>query len=389
MAVGAILLALSAGAVESPTDTVARVRAAAQHSAVADARLYQAVAVASGLDYFNKRASGQTAEDKLLDMRRMAHNETLKDEAMHMASDWHYFDATSWVQYCAPLFHDHRERLAARPALFVEFGSGVGAFARVVLRRFPLSAGVGITLGAKELRVARQMLRAYEDGGRFVSVQGDMQEQPLPPKFAALAGRVDHVFVPGSLLFARDFRHVHAVLQNAMRLLRPGGHLTANTIPESEAGRGSGHLVIPRRFFVAEAARCGCFEVAKLVSGGESLAAPVTPFASARAAEAHFHLRQRIFVDLAKRRGNLTRREQTQCERCPAQEQGRFGERPPSPKRGAAADRWWRWRPPWLDAAKRRPGALHGALPRPGAIPDRQAVHSKSNTLSDSRRSRF
>ena len=112
-----------------------------------------------------------------------------------------------------------------------------------------------------------------------------MTEQPLPAHFSPLLGQVDHVFIPGALLFAPTFRHVHSTLQSALQLLKPGGHLTAGTIPESEAGRGSGKIVIPRNFFLAEAtlsvaahphlpatgprSGCGCFDIHKMTSGGE------------------------------------------------------------------------------------------------------------------------
>ncbi len=42
--------------------------------------------------------------------------------------------------------------MPAGPTLFVEFGAGVGAFARVVLQAFPRAAGIGLTLGSREVR---------------------------------------------------------------------------------------------------------------------------------------------------------------------------------------------------------------------------------------------
>ena len=181
----------------SPSRVVAAVRALSEQSASADSRLYSPRAQEYGVDYYNVRAGGRTAEDHPIDIRQMAHNETLKDEQMHHASDWHYFGAADWREYCAPLYAEHAPAFRSRPTLFVEFGSGVGAFARVVLRRFPTAAGVGVTLGAREVRTARQLMRGYEKAGRFVTTQADMTERPLPPKLAPLMGVADHVFIPG------------------------------------------------------------------------------------------------------------------------------------------------------------------------------------------------
>ncbi len=321
---------------QSPTGPMRLVArfAAHHHPAASERAHYAEVARANGVDYYDVRASGLLADERQLDMRQMVHNETLKDEAMHKASDWHYMSGADWVQYVEPLFHWHRPALRSRPTLFVEFGSGVGAFSRILLREFPLSAGVGLTIGAREVRVARQLMRSYEESGRFVSAQWDMFERPLRARFAPLVGKADFVFLPGSLLFAPTLQHAHAALQNALQLLRPGGHVAANTIPEVEVGRGSGKIVLPRRFFLAEATPpahpahwggvrrslgCGCFELARMVTGGESLLAPVTRFTSARHAEAHFHLRGRLFIDLAKRRNVTTVREHAACDSCPSQ----------------------------------------------------------------------
>ena len=99
-----------------PMELVSRV--AALSSRVTRGKRYESRMVEYDIQYYESRAMGRTAEDSQVDMAQMRGNETLKDEAMHMASDWHYFDAVDWKEYCAALFHDHRQLFNAG-ALFV------------------------------------------------------------------------------------------------------------------------------------------------------------------------------------------------------------------------------------------------------------------------------
>jgi len=95
-----------------------------------------------------------------------------------------------------------------KPARWLDLGSGTGYFSRALASRFPQGEGLALDIAEGMLRHARPM------GGAASFVAGDAECLPLR------SGSVDLIF---SSLALQWCAHFAAVLDEAERVLRPGG----------------------------------------------------------------------------------------------------------------------------------------------------------------------
>jgi SAM-dependent methyltransferase len=100
------------------------------------------------------------------------------------------------------------EQLGSQPASILEVGTGTGAGARMLARRFPAARVVGVDLSAAMVEQARANV-PDELAGRLEFAVGDAASLPYPD---AAFGLVAQLNVP-------------AYLAEAARVLAPGGHL--------------------------------------------------------------------------------------------------------------------------------------------------------------------
>ena len=115
---------------------------------------------------------------------------------------------------------------------------GVGAWSRVLLKKFPASTMVGIDHAAKSIAIASQILP-------------QTRSQVLVANMASLPsiGTFDFIFAPGVLCYHRTLNIVREAVDEYLRILRPGGGFCANLLPESWEMLGSCSTYIPQDFW--------------------------------------------------------------------------------------------------------------------------------------------
>jgi ubiquinone/menaquinone biosynthesis C-methylase UbiE len=128
-----------------------------------------------------------------------------------------------------------RRQVAAAPGRVVELGCGTGRltsgffFQRSRQKRNPRSSNlvVGIDLSAPMLDIARRRVRQLPAAARPVLIRGDIRALPIATETVAL------VMAPYGILqsLVRD-KDLKRALDEAARVLQPGGRFVADLVPD-------------------------------------------------------------------------------------------------------------------------------------------------------------
>jgi len=191
-------------------------------------------------------------------------NKTLLDARLHHLDGRSHLDSEGFKGSSALLFQEFEKRMTNRSFMFLELGSGVGSFSRLLLRKFPGAVGIGISPNAGLSSLSNAVLSKYVKDNRFYSINARMEEMTSVAGIESAFGEVDYVFMPGALCMTSGLGDVHKVLKQVMYLLKPGGHATGKTMPDAAAGQGACRTVIPAAFWHVEAA-CGCYDLVDTV----------------------------------------------------------------------------------------------------------------------------
>ena len=138
---------------------------------------------------------------------------------------------------------------------FMEIGVGVGAFARNVLKMFPLATGTGVDLERDVIAIAERVL-PRERMSLFVT---DMENL-----FMAHEDEFDYVFVPGALCYQHSLTSVQSTLKHFTSILKPGGGICASMLASATSEMGSCNVRIPKEIWRTErlaGLRLKCFSL--------------------------------------------------------------------------------------------------------------------------------
>jgi SAM-dependent methyltransferase len=138
---------------------------------------------------------------------------------------------------------------------FMEIGVGVGAFARIVLKKFPLATGTGVDLEGDVIAIAERVL-PQERMSLYVA---DMENL-----FMAHEDEFDYVFVPGALCYQHSLASVHLAIKHFASIVKPSGGLCASMLASATSEMGSCNVRIPKEIWSVErlaSIRLKCFSL--------------------------------------------------------------------------------------------------------------------------------
>ncbi len=125
---------------------------------------------------------------------------------------------------------------------FAEIGCGVGAFSRVLLRDYPNSKMEGVDLVPGAVDIARVVLPA----DRSLVLVGDAVSTGLP------ADSADFVMLPGVICYLGERQLVLRALAEIVRVGKDGGTAVLSMVPQTDQGKKSCLMSVPRDFWSSE-----------------------------------------------------------------------------------------------------------------------------------------
>eukprot|EP00928_Gymnodinium_smaydae_P012167 TRINITY_DN14424_c1_g1_i1.p1 TRINITY_DN14424_c1_g1~~TRINITY_DN14424_c1_g1_i1.p1 ORF type:complete len:407 (-),score=41.44 TRINITY_DN14424_c1_g1_i1:250-1470(-) len=195
----------------------------------------------------------------------LARDEQFLDNELHRVAGRPPYPASFFKSYFESVVSDYSDEARGEPFLFLELGCGTGAFARHLLRTFPNATVIGGDIHLQSMQLAESVLSDFVQQKRFHTVYWDLAALNASDAFDALLGRVDHVFLMGSLHFADSLSQIHDVIQQVFPLLKPGGLVSVGMLPAIKFSEGLYKTFIPRKYF-HDLIRCNCIQARMMPS---------------------------------------------------------------------------------------------------------------------------
>eukprot|EP00929_Paragymnodinium_shiwhaense_P002940 TRINITY_DN103288_c0_g1_i1.p1 TRINITY_DN103288_c0_g1~~TRINITY_DN103288_c0_g1_i1.p1 ORF type:complete len:470 (-),score=100.54 TRINITY_DN103288_c0_g1_i1:73-1482(-) len=188
-------------------------------------------------------------------------DEAFLDAHLHALSGYDGIDGAMFRRISKPLYEELAGTMARSPGFFfLELGSGVGAFSRLLLRAFPNAVGIGVEQDAQAVAISNLVLEKDVKAKRFLSLPGNITQLRDLPGFRKLLGEVDYIFIPGSLCHLPALQDVTAAMKQSLDMLKPGGHVLGGSVPESTSMQGSCTIAVPKDYWYVQSL-CGCYDL--------------------------------------------------------------------------------------------------------------------------------
>jgi SAM-dependent methyltransferase len=155
-------------------------------------------------------------------------NNAQMDEKFHKLSHWTSFNSSQWLEWVDKSLHALEPPLEKNKHFtFLEIGSGVGAFARVILSKYPKSRGAGVDLSQRAVNIANCVLP--ED--RMRSYVADARDMDMIPNFA-----FDYVIIPGVLCYLSNLYNVKLALLEMLTKVKNEASIAITMLPLENMG---------------------------------------------------------------------------------------------------------------------------------------------------------
>lgn len=176
------------------------------------------------------------------------------DENLFRLSRWEAFlGGAQYRRFVYSQIHGLHLPLS-EPFHFLEIGVGVGAFARVVLSKYPASTGYGIDVVPGAIAIASKVLPSDRIN---VSV-GTMLKLPHHNE------TFDVVFVPGAICYLTKMADVRRAVAEFARVLKTGGGTCLSMVASDTSEMGSCNVRIPKDYWLHDALRENHLEVVSM-----------------------------------------------------------------------------------------------------------------------------
>ena len=172
-------------------------------------------------------------------------------EQYHALSRWEYMTYDSWTAFVRHHLRHTGIPESDAPFSVLEVGSGVGAFARVVMMGRPSLKYDGIDIAFAAVQVSRVIAPA----GRFFL--GDVRDIEFLP-----TDHYDLVVAPGVLGYLRSLRNLQRAVGQMAKRTKSGGFIVASLLSYESDGLNSQNLIVPKSWWNENAEKLGCVVIA-------------------------------------------------------------------------------------------------------------------------------